>query len=44
MLLLFAGLVFFRWLHGRVYLHSGTFVTAQLILNLICFRELRPFK
>lgn len=35
---------FFRWLLDGVYLHSVIFVTGQLILNLIRFRELRPFK
>lgn len=36
--------VFCKWLPGEIYLHSGIFVTGQLILNLFRFRELRPFK
>lgn len=35
---------FFKWLLGGVYLHSGIFATGQFILDLIRFRELRPFK
>lgn len=36
--------VFCKWLLGGVYLHSGICVTDQLIINLLRFRELRPFK